>query len=255
MLERTLRLPKNVDEVIERLDEIIVQCEKDGSRLGYFAALYKRVTVEIKDKIDNGYFDDNERMEHLDVVFASRYLEAYYRYQKGETTTKSWEAAFTATKSWNPLVIQHLFIGMNAHIGLDLGIAAAIIQPNDTESLHDDFNKVNTVLGSLVDEVQDELSEIWPLLKPIDKLAGRMDEEIADFTMKIARDAAWKVALEYSALTTVQAQEEYLLERDKKVADFGWVLYKPSFVLWSIMALIRLGEIGSVRSKIRKLNK
>lgn len=247
---------QTIDEVIEQLGEIVEWSKQNSSRLGYFPALYKRVTVEIKNKINEGYFDDNERMEKLDVVFANRYLEAYNSYRNGESCTESWELAFDATKSWRPTVLQHLFLGMNAHISLDLGIAAATVCPGDEiNGLKDDFNKINEVLGSLVDEVQDELASIWPPLKLIDWLAGKLDEKIAEFAMGIARDAAWEVALKYAYLTTPEQQNEYIEDRDEDVAEFGMKLYKPGIILRVLAYLVRLGEIGTVRSKIEKLDR
>ena len=35
----------------------------------------------MSDKIKLGYFDDNARMEKLDVVFANHYLQAYQNYK------------------------------------------------------------------------------------------------------------------------------------------------------------------------------
>jgi hypothetical protein len=248
-------LPTSIDGVITQLEEIILWSEKNRSRMGYFAALYKRVTVNVKEKIEAGYFDDNQRMERLDVVFANRYLKAFYDFQEGKPCSASWELAFKATKKWKPLVLQHLFGGMNAHIGLDLGIAAATVQPTNIESLKGDFDKINEVLASLVEEVQNELADIWPLLRPIDAIAGKLDEEIANFAMGIARDAAWEVALAYSQLNTPERQQEYIVERDKKVAAFGIKIYKPGWILRALLFLFRLGELGNVRSKIGKLNR
>ena len=93
--------------------------------MGYFAALYRRVTVEVKGRMDKGHFVDPARMEALDAVFANRYLDAYHRYRCGEGTTRAWTYAFTASADPEPTVLQHLLMGMNAHISLDLGIAAA----------------------------------------------------------------------------------------------------------------------------------
>ena len=221
-------LPTTIDEVIEQLDLIINKSIGDESRLGYFPSLYRKVTLKVKEKIADGYFDDNERMEKLDVIFANRYLEAYHNLHEVKSYTRSWRLSFDNTKSWSPLVIQHLLLGMNAHISLDLGIAAAeVSQGKDIQMLHSDFLKINKILSSLVDEIQDQLSGMWPLLKPIDWIAGRMDESIANFGMDIARDAAWQVALDYSKIQSANEKEIYIKERDLKVEKFGSKLAKP----------------------------
>jgi len=251
-------LPTTINQVIARLEDIYAVAYRDKSRIGYFTALYLRVTKAVKAKIEEGdYFENNTRMEKLDVVFANRYIEAYEQYTNGKECSECWKVAFDAAKMWPPLVIQHLFVGMNAHIGLDLGIAAATVSPGDQiQSLHKDFNKINELLGSLVGTVQDELSEIWRPLKWIDKVMGGTDEAIANFSMGIARDAAWKVALEYAPLSTPEQQREFIHQRDDEVAEFGSELIKIDVIWLRILLLIvKLMELGTIRKKLSILNK
>lgn len=249
------QLPTNIDQLIEQLNQILEWSKENGNRLGYFPALYKRVTIEVKIKITENYFDDNERMEKLDVVFANRYIEAFHEFRNGNKCTQSWHLAFDVTKRWPPLVIQHLLLGMNAHISLDLGIAAATVAGGkDIMSLQNDFMKINTILGILVDDVQDQLSRMWPLLKPIDWAAGKLDEKLSKFAMGIARDAAWQVALDYSKLTSDEEKALYIKTRDAVVAKFGSKLANPGLVLSGIILLMRFLEFGTVVRKIGYLD-
>jgi hypothetical protein len=242
-----------IGEVIERLDAIIDHSIKTRNRQGYFAALYRRVTAAVKEKIAEKYFDDNSRMEKLDIIFANRYLEAQHQWTNNQSCSKSWELVFKTCKSWSPLVIQHLFVGMNAHIGLDLGIAAATVQPENIESLKDDFDKINVILNELTDVVQDELAEIFPLLKVVDFLAGGIDEKIAGFAMGIARDAAWDVALAYSKLPDDE-RAAYIDKRDLEVYSFGQKIVSPGIWINIVVAVFRILEKGNVVTKINALN-
>ena len=99
------------------------------SRMGYFAALYRRVTCAVRDGISAGSFQNGPLMEQLDVVFASRYLDALATFQAGGAATRSWMVAFHGYDDANLLILQQLLSGMNAHINLDLGIAAAQVSP------------------------------------------------------------------------------------------------------------------------------
>ena len=151
--------------------------------------------------------------------------------------------------------MQHLLAGMNAHIGLDLGIAAATICPGSgIESLHNDFNKINTILAGLVNTVESELADMWPILKPIDWLVGKLDEQIAIFSMDIAREAAWNVALQYAPLQTHPQQENFIIARDAKVAAFGKKIIRPGFLLTIFIEIFRVFERGTVKKKIEILN-
>jgi Family of unknown function (DUF5995) len=64
----------NIEEVITALGRIIDEAKGAQSRLGYFPALYRLVTIDVKKGIAAGRFQDGARMERLDVVFANRYL-------------------------------------------------------------------------------------------------------------------------------------------------------------------------------------
>lgn len=64
---------ETLDEVVSHLDTIIVESDRRSSRLGYFACLYRKMTVAIKDAISKDVFEDAARMEKPDVFFANRY--------------------------------------------------------------------------------------------------------------------------------------------------------------------------------------
>jgi len=45
--------------------------------------------LQIEADIDNDAFQDNQRMERFEVIFANRYLNAYDRYSLGIEVTRS----------------------------------------------------------------------------------------------------------------------------------------------------------------------
>ncbi len=244
-----------IHEVINELEKIISECETNNDTLGYFAALYQKVTKKVKEGIENDFFDDGPRMEKLDVIFAKRYIDAYYAWQNNQTVTKSWQKAFEISTNYWPVVLQHLLIGMNAHINLDLGIAAAEVSKNkNIDDLQDDFNRINEILSSLVCEVQNNLSEIWPTLKKILQKTNKADDFMVDFSMKLARNGAWNFAVKMSEIPENEI-EKLLDERDKNITEKAGLVTNPGFVANLIFKIIRLGEKGTVASKIKLLAK
>lgn len=242
-----------IDEVIDRLDAVIARARGDASRLGYFPALYRKVTVSVRDGIRDGIFDDGERMERLDVVFANRYLDAIEARGRGEQPTASWKVAFGAAERWWPIVLQHLLLGMNAHINLDLGIAAARIAPGaEIDDLKGDFDRINGVLARLVGGVKEELSTVWPALRWLDRLAGASEDVIINFSMTRARDRAWECALRLAPLSA-EAQSREIAALDERVAAFGRLIRKPLPVARLVTFVIRLRERGSVPEIIELL--
>ncbi|MTB52572.1 hypothetical protein E1J53_0016465 [Lewinella sp. W8] len=239
-----------IDEVIAALDEIIRSAKETENPLGYFAALYRKVTIRVKEKIAEGYFDDGARMERLDVIFANRYLEAYAAYQSGRPTTDAWREAFVSGKNPKLIVLQHLLLGMNAHINLDLGIAAVEVSgDDDLEGLHNDFNKINSILSSLVEDIQGCLSRIWPGLVWILKLTRRADDLIVDFSMEVARDGAWKFARELNA-ERADRRPAAIRNRDQKIARLVRVILAPGWVERTVIRLVRWTELGRPAQKI-----
>lgn len=244
---------KTIDDVINQLTAIVEWAKENDSRMGYFAALYRKVTIQVKKGIEEGSFDDGPRMERLDVIFANRYIHALYQNQTEQTPTQSWVRAFDATDRWWPIVLQHLLMGMNAHINLDLGIAAAeTVPPDQLQDLKGDFEKINQVLASLVGGVQNELAEIWPVLGILNRYLGSVEKAIINFSMERARDAAWSFSEELSPLTG-DARDKAIDEKDAMFAVFSDVIMQPGFTLSLVLKVIRLGERGTIRERIEIL--
>lgn len=231
----------SIDQVIEELQQIIELCEQNNDPLGYFAALYQEVTKQVKVGIANNFFDDGLRMEQLDIRFAERYLHAFRAYQRQQPITASWRAAFEAGSDPWLIVMQHLLLGMNAHINLDLGIAAAeVMEGKPIEGLRDDFHRINDILNSLVEQAQVQLSQVWPFLTWILRRTGRFDDRLVAFSMKLARDGAWKFA---QTLAADPANTESLIQqRDQRIAEVAQLIVEPGPLAKIVFLFIRLGE-------------
>ncbi len=239
-----------IDQVVDKLTEVIDWSRATKSRLGYFAALYRKVTVKVREGVTNGVFDDGERMERLDVIFANRYLAALEAYRNDEPHTRSWAYAFRVSTQWWPIVLQHLLLGMNAHINLDLGIAAAqTVPPAKLPELRDDFNRINTILAGLVSEVQDELAQIWLFLRFLNRYLGSVETAIINFSMERARDHAWSVAERLAPMNDGDQVRE-IATLDEQVATFAHVIRHPGIIGSAVNQLIRVGERGSIVRKI-----
>ena len=244
-----------IAQVLSRLDDIVAWSRQSESAAGYFAALYRLVTAKVAAGIEEGFFEDGPRMERLDVVFANRYLDAFEGFTNRAPITKSWTVAFAQTERFAPIVLQHLLGGMNAHINLDLGIAAATIsQGEDLSSLHGDFLKINEVLSSLLQRTKDSLTSIWPPLRVLDWLSGTAEDTFVNFSMSVARDGAWQFAQALSALPEDQ-HARAIAQRDAIIGGrIAELIYKPGPVLSAAALAVRLAERGSVARKIDALN-
>jgi hypothetical protein len=96
------------------------------------------------------------------------------------------------------------------------------------------------------------LSAVWPALKFILKHTGKVDDYLVDFSMKLARDGAWKFATEYSEVPETQ-KPGAIARRDIKVAAKTDVILKPGLIAKLVLGLIRITERGTIAEKIRKM--
>lgn len=244
------KLPETIDQVIRVLDDIVDWSLTQKSRIGYFAALYRRVTQAVKQGVDQGKFQNGPLMEKLDVTFANRYLVAYEQFRSGQAPTLSWQLAFRSASAWYPLIVQQLLIGINAHINLDLGVAAAAIAPGDQlPALKADFDQINAVLAGEVGTVEKEIAKVSPLIGLLERLSLHTDTVIINFSLQVARDAAWSEAVKLAPLPAEKLPAA-IHDLDVRTQLFGRLVISPP--LWIKLKLlpIRLFETGNIRKVI-----
>ena len=219
-------LPKTIDEVLIALDQIVADSVSSDNYLCLFALVYRDTTAEIKAAIEAKKFEDPDRMEKMDVIFANLYIQAYRDYAKGLTVSESWKSAFKSAKS-NLAIVQHIMLGMNAHINLDLSVAAAsVVSGAKILDLKHDFMVVNEILASLTNKMQRGLGKVSLMMKLLDIFGYQKDEKIINFSIARARDFAWQNTMEL-ALTAENMKKARVAEIDKNVAALSRHLKEP----------------------------
>ncbi len=243
-----------IDEVIAQLDNIIDWCKTKQSRIGYFACLYRKMTLAVKQGIANGNFENGQRMELLDVIFANRYLQAWEAYTNKKPCTNAWCKAFDATSNNNLIVLQHLLLGINTHINLDLGIAAAQACPGSKiYDLEADFNKINYVISSLMQNVQEDLSEVWPPLKLLTAITNNQQDVVLNFSISAARKASWVNAMALAVIPEENGQS-YINTMDNTVVTLANRIINPGFIMSLLLKPVERMEDDNVSNIINKLH-
>lgn len=241
---------RDYQDVVAITQDIIDQSRRDNDRVGYFAALYARVTSRIQQSIDAGEFDDGARMDRMITTFANRYFAALTAYRAGEKASGPWQITFEMTERWNPTLLQHLLLAMNAHINFDLGIAAATVAPGDQlATFQQDFDRINDVLDSLMTIVEDEFGKIWPIIITLDKLLRGEELHFLYFDMGLARREAWNVATTLAPLTP-EEQAPLIAKLDGRVSFIGRVIARPIFPINAVMLLMRVTDRNTVAQVI-----
>ena len=235
-----------IQEVLDQLDAVVAEARRERSRLGYFAAMYRAVTADVQRGIATGRFADGERMERLDVVFANRYLDALAAWRAGRPTSRCWTRAFEAASRWPPVIVQHLLLGMNAHINLDLAIAAAETAPGaDVHALQGDFDEINRILVARIDDVQDRIADVSPWMWVLDTIGERTDEALCGYCIARAREIAWENALRLAPLSPAARADE-VRRSDLLVAALAIPLERPGPLARAALLCARVRETQDV---------
>lgn len=246
---------KTIDDVVREFEEIIDWTIEAETPIGYFAVIYKQATVAIREAIKQKRFDNPERMLEFQLTFARRYfsaLNAYNDYGDFEMPTLVWSQSLYANAQDEPTIFQHLLTGLNAHMNLDLGIAAATVGRDSMASLRKDFNTVNAVLGYQVESVLDAVSEVSPVIRTMRRcILGEV--EMFRGLIVFFREKAWRFAMELA--NDPERNKEQIDIHDARHVVLGTrYVYTPN-MFDSLVNWIASKESRDYSENIRVLNR
>lgn len=252
------RAATDIDGVLAELRTVVDRAVAAGDRVGLFAALYRRVTLAVAQAIRDGVFDDGPRLNRLDTTFANRYLAALHACQApGDpgAAPRCWQLAFEAAQGPGPVIVQHLVLGVNAHINLDLAVAAARTCPGPSiAGLKDDFDRINGILASVMGGLQRKVERFSPVLAGLDAVLGRLDDQIIGFSLDKARSEAWAAAVLLAGQPPeAQAATERML--DRYAAGLARAVLAPPWPLPAALEVVRSTERTPVRAVIEALDR
>jgi hypothetical protein len=189
--------PSTVAEVIERLRALADASPTDG--VSAFARLYLAVTEGVEASLASATFRNPGFLTRLDVVFASLFFDALGAYARDPASApRAYVPLFEARSNRRIAPLQFALAGINAHINRDLpvalvstctelGVGLRIDSPE-----HADFEAVNALIARTLERVKAQFLTGW--VRVVDRLLhpfGRLDDVVAIWDIRAARDAAW----------------------------------------------------------------
>jgi hypothetical protein len=249
----------DIDDVLVKLKGIIDGHRRRGSPLAFFPAVYRATTARVRAGIQNGTFADGARMERLATTFANRYLAAVDAVgaSAGNAPARAWQVAFDVAARPHTMILQHVLVGMNAHINFDLPIAVvATAGQGKVRDLEGDFQAINRILAALLDPVQRVINDFSPLLHILDRVGGRTDEELVTFSISTARDEAWHEATRL-ADEPIDQRERSMLSLDRRVALLAQRILVPDGALSlasNLIAHTESTDVDSITNAMLALN-
>jgi hypothetical protein len=252
-----LEQANDISDVVRNLDQVIDWSIKAESTIGYFAVMYKRVTVAVREAIDDGQFDNGPMMAHFDAAFAQHYfnaLNAYFHPGEYDGGTLAWEVAFLGHEDAQPTMVQQMMSGLNAHICFDLGVATLAQEGNALQKFEHDFNMINAVIATQIPGMLDVVQQLSPELRRIRRVIPDEVGLIKRVVMKM-RSAAWLFAI-YMALHPTTAREKKVNQAAWTAALSAWYLQPPGKTLFPLaVRAIAKRESRDVAGNIRALDR
>ncbi|HSJ34800.1 MAG TPA: DUF5995 family protein [Acidimicrobiia bacterium] len=201
-----------------------------GDRRAIFADAYSTMTSGIVEAIRRGEFGDCAWVDRLLHRFADYYFDAIDLYDSGGECPLVWRHALGAAGAADLHPLQHLLLGINAHINYDLAFALAdvlddwdLLDPSRRSDRHSDHEAVNLIIGRTVDVVQAEVVEpLSPAMGLLDRLLGPFDEWLFSRLIAGWRDEVWHDAIDLVEAKTADRQQdvtERISERATGLAD------------------------------------
>ncbi len=115
-----------LDRMLPELDRL--DRAKDPGR--FFLGTYSRTTRAVGEAIADARFEDPAWVDRWDVAFAQLYLDALAAHEEDPgSAPRPWRAALGADPDLHPL--QHVLLGINAHINYDLPQALLAVITDD----------------------------------------------------------------------------------------------------------------------------
>jgi hypothetical protein len=194
------------DKLLNVMQELIDNWQPAKDRRAIFLQCYRTMTANTLTAVADGRFRDATWTANLLHRFADYYFTALDVYEKGQNPTSPvWQFTFDAAQQNKSNVLQHMFLGVNAHINYDLALTLygvlheewPTLTPAQRDGRYQDYCLVNDIIAETIDQVQDEVVEREsPLLALVDWLGGRMDEFVIVEMLTGWRGEVWRKGVE-----------------------------------------------------------
>jgi hypothetical protein len=189
-----------------RMQTQIDQWHADGDSRAIFLDCYRLMTANMLIALEQDEFTDPVWVHSLLHRFADYYFDALDAYERDDPAMPQvWRMTHQIARSNGALVLQHLMLGVNAHINYDLVLTLAdLLEPEwatlDGEKRRQryaDHSHVNLVIARTIDTVQDQvITRLTPAFFVVDRLLGRVDEWATARLISVWRDTVWHRAVE-----------------------------------------------------------
>src|SRR4051812_34708629 len=238
----------SVDDVLTGLTAVAEQFLAAGDRRSIFVEAYILITQELRKRIlAGGAFENGDWVASYLIRFGELYRVALVAYETKDEANlpRAWKIAFDTAAKGDAVMLQHLLLGINAHINHDLpnALSTVGIDPDRARAKRD-HDAVNAALRTATDPVKEKMFTLYaPALGLLDRLVGPFDDEVTNWSFHKAREAAWDAGV--SLVNARDPGEHVRTEEhiDNGAAVLARLLLGPSLVFPGLV-----GELAKVEA-------
>ncbi|UQI45212.1 DUF5995 family protein [Streptomyces sp. HU2014] len=203
---------EKVERVARELALRVGRYDAERDHRAAFAYTYYRLTTSLTTALRTGTppFAEPDWVADLSVSLASAYFSAMdatdtwlaaFPRSGGEVAPGDlpdavpppWRDVYAASSVRHSYVLEEVLFSMMAHMSYDLPLALRSLDARAGNHRHiGDFHRMNDLLATCVDEVQDDLAARYCRgLRSLDRLFTRDDELFTNYGIRMARGLAW----------------------------------------------------------------
>ncbi len=216
-----------MQQLLTRMNAQAERWEKQGDPRAFFQRCYETMSKNMTQAIAERRFGNPAWIEHLMHRFAEYYYDALALYDQNHCDTPPvWKHVHDTSKGKRLHVMQHILLGINAHINYDLPLALYDTLRADWDNLDEtqrksrraDHDLVNRIIAETIDEVQDNIIEphSWAVAI-VDRLMGRIDEWLLAQLISGWRTDVWHIAVQLLHAQSAQERENIRKEQETRV--------------------------------------
>jgi hypothetical protein len=190
------------DPVIGRMQALVRHWQDSTDQRSIFLSCYTMMTENMTQAISRQEFNDPAWTRRFVARFADYYFDALDIFElQPDQAPRVWQIAYESCLRPGILPIQHLLLGINAHINYDLVLTLEeLLRPEWHGISADrrttrlaDYLFVNEIIGRTIDAVQDSvLGPAMPFMRVIDIALGPGDEWFLSRLLSRWRGRVWR---------------------------------------------------------------
>ena len=240
----------SVDDVLQEFEWLENHIFQSGDLRGVFATAYLHISHAIARELEADQFENREWSASYMIRFANLYREALHHYENNRVreVPKSWLIAFDLAEKRKGFIIQHLLLGINAHINHDLAIALSDVglEPERVEK-KSDYDRINQILREATDGLKKTVTEKYaPILKRLDDISGEISNDVANFSIPKARKHAWTFGIALHSSGSQKEKKLLLKSLDEQAAVLARLI---------IASLLQHPSVTETVSFLKRLNR